>query len=45
MRTFPIYRKDDRNINPTGGRRKVVYGLIPGEAMWELRIEQSEISP
>ena len=45
VRTFPIYRKDDRNGNPTGGRRKIVYGLVPGEAMWELRIEQSEISP
>ena len=40
IRTFPIYHKDDTNQNPTGGRRKVTYGLYPGEAMWQLKIEQ-----
>jgi hypothetical protein len=43
VRIFPIYNKGDTNENPTGGRRKLVYGLYPGEAMWQLRIEQSEI--
>ena len=43
VRTFPIYNKGDTNGNPTGGRRKIVYGLLPGEAMWELGIEESEI--
>jgi len=39
IRTFPIYHKDDTNQNPTGGKRKVIYGLYPGEAMWQLKIE------
>lgn len=42
VRTFPIYNKDDTNQNPTGGKRKVIYGLYPGEAMWQLKIEKSE---
>jgi hypothetical protein len=42
VRIFPIYNKGDTNENPTGGRRKLVYGLYPGEAMWQLRIERSE---
>ena len=42
VRMFPIYNKGDANGNPTGGRRKLVYGLVPGEAMWQLRVEQSE---
>jgi hypothetical protein len=42
VRIFPIYQEGDANANPTGGRRKLVYGLVPGEAGWQLRIEQSE---
>jgi hypothetical protein len=42
IRHFPIYNKGDTNGNPTGGRRKLVYGLVPGEAGWQLRIEQAE---
>ena len=42
VRIFPVYNEGDTNENPTGGRRKLVYGLYPGEAMWQLRIEQSE---
>jgi heat shock protein HslJ len=42
VRLFPIYKKGNTNENPTGGRRKLVYGLYPGEAMWQLRIEKSE---
>jgi hypothetical protein len=42
VRIFPIYRQGDTNSNPTGGRRKLVYGLVPGEAGWQLRVEQSE---
>lgn len=45
VRTFPIYNEDDTNQNPTGGKRKVVYGLYPGEAMWQLKIERSETNP
>jgi len=42
VRTFPIYNKDDTNQHPTGGTRKLVYGLYPGEAMWQLIVEKSE---
>jgi hypothetical protein len=43
VRIFPIYNKGDTNENPTGGRRKLVYGLVPGEAMWQLKVEKSEV--
>jgi hypothetical protein len=42
LRTFPIYNEGDTNQNPTGGTRKLVYGLYPGEAIWQLRVEKSE---
>jgi len=42
VRIFPVYREGDTNKNPTGGKRKLVYGLYPGEAMWQLKIEKSE---
>ena len=42
VRTFPIYNKGDTNKNPTGGTRKLVYGLYPGEAMWQLKVWKSE---
>jgi len=42
VRTFPIYKQVDTNQNFTGGTRKLVYGLYPGEAMWQLRVEKSE---
>jgi hypothetical protein len=42
VRIFPIYKKGDTNENPTGGRRKLVYGLYPGEAMWQLKVEEAE---
>jgi hypothetical protein len=42
VRMFPIYNNSDTNANPTGGRRKLVYGLVPGEAMWQLWVEQAE---
>jgi hypothetical protein len=41
-RVFTVYNQGDTNANPTGGRRKLVYGLIPGEAGWQLRVEQVE---
>jgi hypothetical protein len=43
VRIFPIYNEGDTNQNPTGGTRKLVYGLYPGEAMWQLKVEKSEI--
>lgn len=42
VRIFPIYNQGDTNQNPTGGTRKLVYGLYPGEAMWQLKVENSE---
>ena len=42
IRIFPVYKTGDTNENPTGGRRKLTYALTPGEAMWQLRIEQVE---
>ena len=42
VRIFPIYNKGDANSNPTGGRKKLAYGLVPGEAGWQLRVKQSE---
>ena len=39
VRTFPIYKQSDTNHRSTGGTRQLVYGLYPGEAMWQLRIE------
>jgi len=42
VRTFPLYNEGDTNNSPTGGARKLVYGLYPGEAMWQLTIEKIE---
>jgi hypothetical protein len=42
VRIFPLYNKGDTNQNPTGGTRKLVYGLYQGEAMWQLKVEKSE---
>ena len=42
VRIFPIYNQNDTQQNPTGRKRKLVYGLYPGEAMWQLRVEKSE---
>ena len=42
VRVFPVYNQDDINQNPTGGQRRVVYGLHPGEAMWQLMVEDSK---
>ena len=42
VRMFPVYREGDANANPTGGRRRLVYGLVPGEAGWQLRVEQAK---
>jgi hypothetical protein len=42
VRIFPIYNRGDINQNPTGRKRKLFYGLYPGEAMWQLNLEKSE---
>ena len=42
LRSFPIYREQDTNADPTGGVRRIVYMLKPGEAMWQLKIDKVE---
>jgi len=37
INTFPVYLENDSNTNPTGGKRKVLYQLILGEAGWILK--------
>ena len=41
-RTFPLYKDCDANASPTGRTRRIVYSLFPGEAMWQLRIDNCE---
>ena len=41
VRSFPVYRPSDTNNYPTGGTRRVSYGLFTGEAGWQLRITDS----
>ncbi len=41
VRLFPIYIDGDTNQNPTGGTRKLIYDLLPGEAMWQLKVKKS----
>lgn len=41
VRSFPVYRPGDTNHNPTGGTRRLSYGLFAGEAGWLLRIIES----
>ena len=38
VRIFPVYNKGDTNAHPTGGRRKLIYDLAPGEAIWQLKV-------
>ena len=40
VRLFPIYIEGDTNKNPTGGIRKLTYDLLPGEAMWQLKVKK-----
>lgn len=42
VRVFPVYNKGDTNAHSTGGRRKLFYGLAPGEAMWQLKVVGSQ---
>ena len=42
IRTFPIINVGDRNAKPTEVKRKLIYGLYPGEAVWQLKIDKSE---
>jgi hypothetical protein len=42
VRIFPVYTKNIIHQKEAYGKRKLIYGLHPGEAMWQLKIEQSE---
>lgn len=42
IREFPVYKSNDQNSDPTGGRRKVIYALKPGKASYELVITDVE---
>lgn len=42
VNTFPVFREGDSNDNPTGGKRKVFYALVQGEASWQLKPIRSE---
>ena len=39
-RRFPVYRYGDTNTRPTGGMRQLQYRLVPGEAVWMLKVDQ-----
>jgi hypothetical protein len=41
-RGFPVYLEGDSNSKSTGGRRAITYGLSPGEAARQLKIEKVE---
>ncbi len=38
VRRFPLYRENDPNCCPTGGKRQLEYKLVPGEATWQLQL-------
>jgi hypothetical protein len=41
VRSFPVYNDKDPNCCPSGGTRKLVYKLVPGEAGWKLELVES----
>lgn len=42
IRRFPVYLDKDPNCCPTGGRRELIYTLVPGEATWQLKLIESK---
>jgi hypothetical protein len=38
---FPIYKDNDSDDKPTGGWRQLQYKLVPGEANWQLKLDQT----
>lgn len=40
VNSFPVYSENDTNSNLTGGKRKILYQLIAGEAGWILKPEK-----
>ncbi len=39
-RSFPVYKKDDSNANPSGVSKTLHYRLAPGEAAWQLKLDK-----
>lgn len=37
VNTYPVYREGDTDANPTGGKRRVIYGLVQGESSMQLK--------
>ncbi len=40
-RRFPVYNEGDANCCPKGGTRQLQYKLVPGEAIWQLKLINS----
>lgn len=40
VQRFPLYKKGDSNVNPTGGTRQISYKLEEGEAMRKLVVDK-----
>jgi hypothetical protein len=38
---FPVYKDNDNDDKPTGGWRQLQYKLVPGEANWQLKLDQT----
>jgi len=41
VRRFPLYKSNNTNSTPTGGKRDVEYKLVAGEASWQLKLVKS----
>lgn len=42
VNTFPVYLAGDSDANPSGGKRRVFYALVQGEASWQLKPIRAE---
>jgi hypothetical protein len=45
VRSFPIYRQNDSNANPTGGIRQIDYKMVAGEAGWQFKPVRTADAP
>jgi hypothetical protein len=41
VRSFPVYKDNDSNAEPSGGMRQLKYKLVQGEATWQLKLVKS----
>lgn len=42
IQEFPIYKENDPNSNPTGGKRRIQYKLVNGEASRKFVVDKTE---